>query len=103
LRALNPVLVKGVTPPGGLYPLRVPAGTGPAIHAALTGAKPSVDRHTPPAHVHVVRPRDTVSAIAKRYGVSVADVLRWNTLAADHRLHPGDRLVVSDVRPSARR
>jgi membrane-bound lytic murein transglycosylase D len=101
LRTLNPVLVKGVTPPGGPYRLRVPAGTSAAVQGSLAAGKVAADRHpAPSAHLHVVRPRDTVGAIAKRYGVSVADVLRWNKLPARHRLNPGDRLVVADLHPS---
>jgi membrane-bound lytic murein transglycosylase D len=105
LRSLNPVLVKGVTPPGGPYRLRVPAGTSAAIHSALTAGKSSRDPHRPLARgeVHVVRSRDTVSEIAQRYGVSVADVLRWNNLAAGDIIRPGDRLVVTDLRLSAAR
>lgn len=104
LRTLNPVLVKGVTPPGEPYRLRVPAGTGASVQAALANGKVPADRQpAPPTHVHVVRPRETVGAIAKRYGVAVADLLRWNNLSARHRLHPGDRLVVADPRPSPAR
>jgi membrane-bound lytic murein transglycosylase D len=104
LRNLNPVLVKGMTPPGGPYRLRVPAGTSVAIYSSLvTGMAPGDRRPLAPAHVHVVRPRDTMSGIAKRYGVSVGDLLRWNNLASDHLIRPGDRLVVGDPRlPAAR-
>ena len=47
----------------------------------------------------MVRPKDTVSSIAKQYGVSVGDVLRWNSLAQQSRIRPGDRLRVA-TRPS---
>jgi LysM repeat protein len=55
----------------------------------------------PPDEVHVVRPRETVSSIAKQYGVAVADVLRWNRLEQQGRIRPGDRLRIADLRPSA--
>jgi len=51
----------------------------------------------------VVRSRDTVSGIAKRYGVSVGDVLRWNNLGARDPIRPGDRLIVADLPLSAAR
>jgi membrane-bound lytic murein transglycosylase D len=95
--------VKGVTPPGGLYRLRVPAGTGTDIHAALMERKSAAG----PAHaatrgdVHVVRSHDTVSGIAKRYGITIADVRRWNNLATGDRIRPGDRLIVAAARLSA--
>jgi membrane-bound lytic murein transglycosylase D len=104
LRTLNPVLVKGVTPPGAPYRLRVPAGTSAAIQAALATGKPVPDRHPQvKSQVHVVRSGDTVRSIARRYGVSAADVLRWNNLAANHILRPGERLVIAETRLSAAR
>jgi membrane-bound lytic murein transglycosylase D len=104
LRSLNAVLVRGVTPPGDGYDLKVPVGTRPGVLAAL--ARPRVASQAAPksigraasgvSGVHVVRPRDTVSSIAKHYGVSVGDVLRWNRLDQGHRIRPGDRLRVAD-------
>jgi membrane-bound lytic murein transglycosylase D len=114
LRSLNPVLVRAVTPPGATWDLRVPAGSRTAVTAAL-----APKRHTQPEAVHtpsraskaaaptqdfhVVRPQDTVVSIAKRYGVSVSDVLRWNRLQDQARIHPGDRLRIADARPSVER
>ena len=114
LRALNPVLVRPVTPPGGPWTLVLPVGSAPSVQAAL--APPPAHRTvTATAHgptrpvatraetVHVVKPRDTVSSIAKRYGITVGDVLRWNRLEDEARIRPGDRLRVADVRPSVDR
>jgi membrane-bound lytic murein transglycosylase D len=120
LRSLNRVLVRGITPPGRPWQLRVPAGTSDSVLTALaprrrtpapavaTGSKPApavavvnttVSRAAGRGDVHVVRPRDTVSSIAKRYGVSVGDVMRWNSLEQQARIRPGDRLRVA-TRPS---
>src|SRR5205085_8731784 len=99
LRALNPVLVRPVTPPGAPWTLVIPVGSLASMQAALA-PPPAPARRTAvaqgparaaaerPAHVaaghadsvHVVRPRDTVSSIARKYGVTVAEVLRWNRL-----------------------
>jgi membrane-bound lytic murein transglycosylase D len=104
LRALNPVLVKGVTPPGGAYQLRVPAGTSPATSPTAPGGKLAADRRsTTPAKVHLVRSGDTMNGIAKRHGISVGDLRRWNNLAGDHVIRPGDRLVVAEATLSANR
>jgi len=113
LRALNPVLVRPVTPPGTSWTLIIPVGSRPGVQAALAPRPPatkpartvvaraataqSVAR---PDSVHVVRPRDTVTSIAKRYGVTVGDVMRWNHLEHETPIRPGDRLRVAEVRPS---
>jgi membrane-bound lytic murein transglycosylase D len=116
LRSLNSVLVRGVTPPGARYDLRVPVGARDGVLTALAprrapqavaAAKPKAARARRGAagsDVHVVRPRDTVSAIAKLYGVSVGDVVRWNRLEQQDSIRPGDRLrVAADLRQAAER
>src|SRR5712692_5830211 len=115
LRALNPVLVRTVTPPGAPWPLVVPAGTQASVQAAL--APPSPKRRAPAVAstvrtpgratssdaIYVVQPRDTVGSIAKRHGVTVSDVLRWNRLEEQSRIRPGDRLRLAAARPSVER
>jgi len=118
LRSLNRVLVRGITPPGRSWDLRVPAGStdfvltalaprrrtpSPAVATAKRGpavamASGSVSRTAAREDVHIVRPRDTISSIAKQYGVSVRDVLRWNSLEQQARIRPGDRLRVATRR-----
>jgi membrane-bound lytic murein transglycosylase D len=108
LRSLNPVLIRGVTPPDKTWELRVPAGTRETILAALAPAPRKrlasgnrTGRHAmASADLHTVRPRDTVSSIAKLYGVSVSNVVRWNNLENGDAIRPGDRLRVSAHGPS---
>ena len=104
LRALNPTLVRGITPPGNSWTLRVPEGERDRVVAALAPRRPSVmvgsvrnevTRVSGTGDIHVVRPRDTVSEIAHRYGVSVDDVMRWNRLDSQDRIRPGDRLRIA--------
>jgi membrane-bound lytic murein transglycosylase D len=106
---LNPELRRGVTPPGGLYALKVPSGAASSVVEALDrlhaqraeAARRSTKRPAapagspPPAGVHVVKPNDTLSDIAKRYGISVADLVRLNGLDPGARIYPGDRIRVS--------
>jgi membrane-bound lytic murein transglycosylase D len=107
LERLNPELRLKQTPPGP-YALKVPAGGADRIQAALdrpaarqiasarSAGKPRAAR--PGAQdIHIVRPRETLSAIAKRYGVSVTDLLQWNDLTETARIFPGDRLRVALV------
>ena len=104
LRELNPVLVRGVTPPGQTYDLRVPDGSRATIAAALASSPggavtvASSDTSAPRTGTHLVRPRETLSAIARRYGVSVRDVVKWNSLDTTNRIKPGDRLRVAAAR-----
>jgi membrane-bound lytic murein transglycosylase D len=111
LRALNRVLVRSVTPPGRTWELRVPEGSLGAVQTALAPRRQApvahvaggkVTRVSASADVHVVRPRDTVTSIARQYGVSVSEVLRWNSLERQARIRPGDRLRVA-TRPSVER
>jgi LysM repeat protein len=52
--------------------------------------------------IHVVRPRETINSIAKRYGVKAGDVLRLNSLSGHDAIRPGDRLRIADRVGSAR-
>jgi membrane-bound lytic murein transglycosylase D len=105
LRSLNPVLIRGVTPPGKTWEVRVPGGTREVVMTAVTprtklaSAGGSV-RRAAAMEVHVVRARDTVSSIAKLYGVSTTDVVRWNNLENGDAIRPGDRLRVTTLRPA---
>jgi membrane-bound lytic murein transglycosylase D len=110
LRGLNPTLIRGITPPGKPWEVRVPAGTRESIVAALTPPPPKKKavqvaatgrRSSGSAEVHVVRPRDTVASIAKQYGVSVGNVVRWNNLDRGDAIRPGDRLRITAQSPSA--
>jgi membrane-bound lytic murein transglycosylase D len=107
---LNTELKLKQTPPDGPYPLKVPVGVAKVVRAALEReaparlATPSVRapdvrlaKATQLATVHVVKPNETVVVIAKRYGVSVADLSRWNDLDASCAHTSGDRLRVTAI------
>ena len=111
---LNSELRLKQTPPDSPYHLKVPRGSAPALQAGLdreaaarkaamasrTGDRgkrkiQAAERIT--ASVHVVQPRDTIGGIAKRYGVSVQQLSRWNDLEHGKRILPGDRLRVASA------
>jgi len=105
LRTLNAVLIRGVTPPGRTWEVRVPGGTREAFVTALAPHTKVVtvsatSRRAASTEIHVVRARDTVSSIAKLYGVSASDVVRWNNLQNVDAIRPGDRLRVTTLRPA---
>jgi membrane-bound lytic murein transglycosylase D len=93
LRDLNPVLIRAMTPPGPPYPVIVPEGSVERIEAALA----------PPRGIHIVKPNESVSVIAKRYGATVAEVLRWNRLDERSVIRPGDQLRVFGPNVTAER
>lgn len=112
---LNSELRRKQTPPDAPYHLKVPRGSAPALQAGLereaaarkiasasrkadrSKRKRQVAERAAPKGVHVVQPRDTIGAIAKRYGVSVQQLFRWNDLERDARIFPGDRIRVAAV------
>jgi hypothetical protein len=116
LERLNAELRLGQTPPSEPYALKVPPGGADKVRVVLereatqravaaasrrgSGAVASARR--PAEDVHVVKPQDTVGGIAKRYGVSVAEIRRWNQLSEQAKIFPGDRLRVAMARTVTR-
>jgi len=47
-----------------------------------------------PRTMHRVRSGETLSGIARRYGVTVTQLLRWNDLSSKNVLRIGQRLVI---------
>lgn len=109
---LNSELRLKQTPPDSPYHLKVPRGSAPALQAGLDreaearkiamasrrgdhGKRKIRVAERVTAGVHVVQPRDTVGGIAKRYGVSIRQLTRWNDLEHGGRIFPGDRLRVA--------
>jgi peptidoglycan lytic transglycosylase D len=115
LERLNPELKLRQTPPEGSYHLKVPLGGAAQLSAALDRdeterrvavASYSGERHSPvravPGHaasptIHVVKPNETVGSIARRYGVSVADIVTWNDLNPSAQIRSGARLRVAST------
>jgi membrane-bound lytic murein transglycosylase D len=107
LERLNPELQLKQTPPDGPYSLKVPVESGRSVRAALERdslSRPPVAMAARtldapgakgPSAVHIVQPGETVVAIARRYGVSSADLTRWNDLGPTARIRPGDRLRIA--------
>jgi membrane-bound lytic murein transglycosylase D len=105
LERLNPELRVKQTPPDGPYSLKVPVGGALSIRGALE--RETTSHHTTAAarevsaagkpSVHVVKPRETLASIAKKYGVTVSDLIRWNNLDTSARVYPGGRLRVAST------
>jgi transglycosylase-like protein with SLT domain/LysM domain-containing protein len=114
LERLNPELRLHQTPPDGAYRLKVPMGGAAQITALLD--RDAAERHVAAAPrdserrvalraashtirpaIHVVKQKETVASIAKRYGVSVASIVSWNDLDDAGRIRPGERLRVASL------
>jgi membrane-bound lytic murein transglycosylase D len=88
---LNPQILRGVTPPGQRYSVRLPPGTGHAFALNYAQVPPS-ERVT--WVQHVVRRGDTLSEIARAYGVSVSAIRAANPGVRARQLRIGQRLVI---------
>lgn len=106
LRELNPELRMKQTPPGGPYLLKFPVGASERFAGAQERgrgnrlATAGHGRQVSKREIHVVRPKETVGTIAKRYGVSAAELTRWNELDEAARIRPGDRLRIASAAPT---
>lgn len=87
INRLNPELRRGLTP-SSAFDLDVPLGSGEQVTACLAGER-AMDYTR-----HIVRKRDTLSLIAKMFGVSSAEIARVNNLTAASRLRPGTELAI---------
>jgi membrane-bound lytic murein transglycosylase D len=91
VRALNPRFVQGLTPAGREVEIRVPPGVGERF-AAAWASLPADQRVN--IRWHVVRRGETLSGIARRYGVPTAVLQRTNNINRPSSLQIGTRLRV---------
>lgn len=91
IRELNPNILRGITPPGTRYAVRLPAGSAERVAAAYARV-PAAER--PAVMTHVVRRGETVSGIAKRYGISTATLMAANRVARARSLKSGTTLYI---------
>lgn len=91
LKDLNPELLRWATPPGGKYPLKIPAGTRDEFLAAYQEI-PQEERTTDVA-MHTVSRGETLGYIAQRYGTSVRSLFATNE-GLSSTIYPGQTIVV---------
>ena len=96
LESLNPELWQKQTPPDSAYELKVPVGSVDAVQAAIRmDAAPRKNSPVPRVGVHVVQSGETLARIARQYGVSSSELVKWNGLESPDRIFPGERLRVT--------
>jgi hypothetical protein len=91
IKILNAWIV-GDTLPKGSHTVKVPASARDSFREAL--ARWEADNPQPKVVYHRVRRGDTLSAIAKTYGVRLGDLIAWNSLRVKSIILPGQRLEV---------
>jgi membrane-bound lytic murein transglycosylase D len=93
--SLNPAFNRMTTPPHGPHQLLLPVQSAPVFMAALnSGVVPVVAQAEVPRVVyHTVRRGDTLSSIARRYGISSDDLREANNLRGS-TIHKGQQLRV---------
>ncbi len=97
LVALNPSLLRLVTPPDTEFDLHLPAGTA-AIFQEKIAAIPESKRNS--WRYHKVTPEDTLASVAHTYRVSLRELADLNQLSENSKLEGVEALVVP-VAPSA--
>ena len=99
LQDLNPEL-RRLTTPAGLHQLKVPVGTGAAVHARLQTADQALFRDQE-FKFHRVRRGESLSTIARRYKITLSQLRTANDLAPRAtRVAAGQDLLIPQ-RPAA--
>jgi membrane-bound lytic murein transglycosylase D len=98
VEALNPQLLRGLTPAGVGTRVRIPEGSGTVFAEAYPRIPPE-ERVT--FLEHMVASGETLSHIAREYGVTVDDLRAANPRIEPRRMQIGQRVVVPKA-PSAR-
>lgn len=63
--------------------------------AATSGGKPTAKR----PKTHTIKGGQTLSGIAKKYGVRISDIKRWNAIQNANRIQPGQKLKLYGAAP----
>ncbi len=89
LSSWNPFLIRGITPPNGCK-LMVPAGDGVKLASILS--TPTVKQAE--VLTHIVKKNESAYQIARRYGVSVDELLKLNQLNSVKSIKPGMQIQI---------
>jgi len=98
LKALNPQLLRLVTPADPDFKLRLPEGTGERFSAELAAVPPEKWLAW---RRYRVEERDSLSSVARQFGVTPAALAQVNGLEAGAPLPVGQKLVIPGNRPAA--
>jgi membrane-bound lytic murein transglycosylase D len=91
LTALNPALLRGVTPPDETYNLHLPAGTKQLFEKRIAGIPADKRRYW---RYHTLAPNETLSDVAHKYHVSLSSLEEVNDLSSATEVSDVDAVVV---------
>lgn len=70
------------------------AGCATQSRAPVLDRSEPVSKPVPHSGEYIVKPKDSLYAIAWKYGLDYRDIARWNGIASPYIIHPGQRLVL---------
>ena len=79
--------------PGGLSAAGATAAAAPLIFNTLMPNTPLANGKV----YHIVKPGETLWLIAVSYGVKVIELRRWNNLAENQNIYPGNKLYIKQI------
>lgn len=95
LADLNPGLLGNRADPRHVRRLLVPASSAERLMARLGDPAGTEEASADTGTIYVVRRGDSLSAIASRHAVALADLARWNGIERPDALQPGQQLTLS--------
>ncbi len=99
MKQLNPQLRRGMTPPGDVTEVKVPAGMGDAMSRAYTSL-PASERLV--LARHEVESGESLASIAHQFGVTSTQLATANKLAKNATVKPGQQLIIPAVSASTK-
>jgi membrane-bound lytic murein transglycosylase D len=100
LKNANSELLFGVTPPDPNYHIKVPASYAGAVSAVLEDPDLTLIKY----YFHTIHNGDTLSGIARSYGISVNQITSYNPGLRPQYLKIGQRLIIpafKELKPAA--
>ncbi|MEX2363765.1 MAG: transglycosylase SLT domain-containing protein, partial [Balneolaceae bacterium] len=98
LKDYNPELLRWATPPGGKYPLKLPA----EVKAVFLVNYESIPKESRSQNItmHTVRSGESIGLIARKYGTTVAGIYGSNDNLSN-TIYPGQKIVIPLPKGSA--
>ena len=90
LKKANRELTYGITPPDPSYYLKVPTAYAPAVISVLEDPELTLIRY----YFHIIRAGDTLSGIARRYGITENQIRSSNPGLSEKFLKIGQQLII---------